>query len=48
MDIEKLLKATKEKTQIIYKEIIVRLRADFFSTTDVRDTHTKKITSSKC
>ena len=41
MHIEKLLKATKEKTQTIYKETTLRPTAGFLPTADVRDTHAK-------
>ena len=45
MDIEKTLKATKEKAQISYKEMTFRLTADFSSTADARD---KEKPSSQC
>ena len=41
MHIEKLLKATKEKTQTIYKETTLRPTAGFLPTAGVRDTHAK-------
>lgn len=37
MDIDKLLKATKERTRAIYKEMTMRLTAGFLSTEDVTD-----------
>lgn len=49
MDIDKPLKATKERIQAIYKEVVIGLTAGFLSTTDVTDKNkNKKITSSKC
>lgn len=49
MDIDKPLKATKERTQAIYKEATIVLTAGFLSTADVTDKNkNKKITSSKC